>query len=116
MRLELTHEPLVNVKITTTPSTLTVYSDEDGNFEILEAIPMGDYSVMAELNGYVTEVKAFSISQHDQTVSIDFEMITDETLNRPPTTPELISPNIYQLIYPMIWYFNGAARIQIMIH
>src|SRR5690625_7200452 len=39
VRLELTHEPLVNVKITTTPSTLTVYSDEDGNFEILEAIP-----------------------------------------------------------------------------
>lgn len=92
VRLELTHEPLVNVKITTTPSTLTVYSDEDGNFEILEAIPMGDYSVMAELNGYVTEVKAFSITQYDQTVSIDFEMITDETLNRPPSTPELISP------------------------
>src|SRR5690625_5574027 len=41
VRLELTHEPLVKVKITTTPSTLTVYSDEDGNFKILEAVPMG---------------------------------------------------------------------------
>lgn len=92
VRLELTNEPLVNVKITTIPSTLTVYSDEDGNFEILEAIPIGDYSVRAELSGYVTEVKAISITQYDQTVSIDFEMITDETLNRPPTTPELISP------------------------
>lgn len=92
VRLQFTNEPLENVKITTTPSTLTVYSDENGNFEILESIPLGDYSVKAELNGYVTEVKAISITQFDQTVSVDFEMITDETLNQPPTTPILISP------------------------
>ncbi|MBA5629741.1 carboxypeptidase regulatory-like domain-containing protein [Moheibacter lacus] len=92
VRLDLTNEPLANVKITTTPSTLTVYSDEEGNFEILESIPLGDYSVKAELNGYVTEVEAVSITDIDQTVTIVFEMITDETLNQPPTTPELLSP------------------------
>lgn len=92
VRLQFTNEPLENVKITTTPSTLTVYSDENGNFEILESIPLGDYSVKAELNGYVTEVKSISITQYDQIVSVDFEMITDETLNQPPTTPILISP------------------------
>lgn len=93
VRLELTHEPLVNVKITTTPSTRTVYTDEDGNFEIFEALPIGDYSVKAELSGYLTEVKAISLSQFDQVVSIDFQMVNDETLNRPPTTPILISPS-----------------------
>lgn len=92
VRLELTHEPLANVKITTTPSTLTVYSDEEGNFEILESVPMGDYSVKAELNGYVTEVEAVSIVNANQTVSIVFEMIVDESLNTPPEKPELISP------------------------
>ncbi len=92
VRLELTNEPLANVKITTNPSTQTVYSDEEGNFEILNAIPLGDYSVKAELNGYVTEVEPITISDFEQTVTIVFEMITDETLNQPPTTPELISP------------------------
>lgn len=92
VRMQLTNEPLANVKITTTPSTLTVYSDEEGNFEILESIPIGDYSVKAELNDYVTEIKSISITQYDQTVSVGFEMITDETLNMPPTTPILISP------------------------
>lgn len=91
-RLDLSNEPLANVKITTTPSTLTVYSDEEGNFEIFESLPVGDYSVRAELDGYVTEVEAISITQFDQTVSIVFEMVTDETLNQPPTAPELISP------------------------
>ena len=51
VRLELTNEPLANVKITTNPSTQTVYTDEEGNFEILNSIPVGDYSVKAELNG-----------------------------------------------------------------
>ena len=92
VRLDLTNEPLANVKITTTPSTLTVFSDEEGNFEIVESMPMGDYSVKAELNGYVTEVEPVSITDIDQTVTIVFEMITDETLNQPPTTPVLISP------------------------
>jgi len=92
VRLELTNEPLANVKITTTPSTQTVFSDEEGNFEILESIPIGDYSVKAELNGYVTEVDAISITESEQIVTIVFEMITDETLNQPPTTPQLISP------------------------
>ncbi|NLN32627.1 MAG: hypothetical protein GX159_03410 [Flavobacteriaceae bacterium] len=92
VRLELTNEPLANVKITTTPSTQTVYSDEEGYFEILESIPIGDYSVKAELNGYVTEVDAISITELDQIVTIVFEMITDETLNQPPTAPQLIAP------------------------
>lgn len=92
VRLHLTNEPLQNVKITTSPSTLTVFTDEEGNFEIFESLPVGDYSVRAELEGYVTEVKPINITQVDQTVSLVFEMVTDETLNQPPTTPLLISP------------------------
>lgn len=92
VRMALTNEPLENVKITTTPSTRTVYSTEDGRFEILESIPMGDYTVKAELSGYVTEVKAVTIKQLDQIVTIDFEMVTDESLNQPPSIPQLLSP------------------------
>lgn len=92
VRTELDFEPLENVKITTTPPTLTIYTNAQGEFEIHESIPMGDYSVKAELRGYVTEVKPLTISAIEQIVSIDFEMVTDESLNAPPTTPELLTP------------------------
>lgn len=92
VRIDLTNEPLENVKITTTPSTLTVYTDENGNFEILNAVPIGDYTVKAELDGYLTEIEAVNLSQYDQAVTVVIEMVTDETLNTPPTTPILVSP------------------------
>lgn len=93
VRTEFENEPLKNVKITTTPSTLTVYTNENGNYEIAESLPIGDYTVKAELKGYVTEIDAISITALDQVVSVDFEMITDESLNGPPTTPKLITPD-----------------------
>lgn len=92
VRIDLTNEPLENVKITTTPSTLTVYTDENGEFEISGEVPIGDYTVKAELDGYLTEVEAVNLTQYNQTITVVIEMVTDETLNTPPTTPILISP------------------------
>lgn len=92
VRVDLTNEPLENVKISTTPSTLTVYTDENGEFEISQEVPIGDYTVKAELDGYITEVEAVNLTQYNQTVTVVIEMVTDETLNTPPTTPILISP------------------------
>ncbi len=92
VRMERTNEPLENVKITTAPSTETVYSDQDGNFEILESIPIGEYSVKAEKKGYVTEFEAIEIQEYGQLVTLAIEMVTDEMLNAPPQTPELIAP------------------------
>ena len=34
VRMETSNEPMKNVKITTTPASLTVFTDEEGNFEI----------------------------------------------------------------------------------
>ncbi|MET3732764.1 carboxypeptidase regulatory-like domain-containing protein [Moheibacter stercoris] len=92
VRIDLTNEPLENVKITTTPSTLTVYTDENGEFEISGEVPLGDYTIKAELDGYLTEVEAVNLTQYNQTITVVIEMVTDETLNTPPTTPILISP------------------------
>src|SRR5690606_37994608 len=112
VRLELTNEPLENVKITTTPSTQTVYTDEDGNFIIDQSIPVGEYSARAELDGYVTELEPFTISITEQTVSIVFEMIKDETLNSPPSPPTLISPENLAVNQPndvvLEWESNDA--------
>src|SRR5699024_9597787 len=80
-------------KITTSPSTETVYSNEEGEFEIEETIPIGEYSVKAEKSGYVTEHKSIEIQNYQQVVTLVFEMVTDKDLNAPPSVPELLSPD-----------------------
>lgn len=92
VRLEASNEPLKNVKISTTPGTSTVFTDENGNFAINGTLPLGTFSVRAELKGYVTEYQSVTISEYEQKVQVVFEMITDESLNTPPTIPVLVSP------------------------
>lgn len=86
-----TNEPIENAKIFTTPSTQTVFSNKDGLFEIGD-IPIGNYSVKAELNGYLASFQAVNIQGENQTVTIVFEMDDDDSLNSPPTAPVLLSP------------------------
>ena len=86
-----TNEPIANAKIYTTPSTHTVFSDKDGMFEIAD-LPIGNYSVKAELSGYLTTFQAVNIQNENQLVTVVFEMDDDDSLNSPPTTPQLLSP------------------------
>jgi TolB protein len=86
-----TNEPIANVKVFTTPSTQTTFSDKDGMFEIKD-IPAGNYSVKAELSGYVSSFQAVNIQNQNQVVTIVFEMDDDDSLNSPPTAPQLLSP------------------------
>lgn len=86
-----TNEPIPNAKLLTTPSTQTVFSDKDGLFEI-KNIPVGNYSVKAELSGYIANFQAVNIQGENQTVTVVFEMSDDDSLNSPPTAPVLLSP------------------------
>ncbi|MBD8018185.1 carboxypeptidase-like regulatory domain-containing protein [Kaistella pullorum] len=86
-----TNQPLKNVKIYTAPSTQTVFTKDDGSFEIAE-IPVGEYSLRAELSGYVTTLQGISIKNGGQNVSVVLEMSDDESLNSPPSAPVLLSP------------------------
>ncbi|MFZ4930980.1 carboxypeptidase-like regulatory domain-containing protein [Chryseobacterium sp. Mn2064] len=83
--------PLANVKIFTTPTTQTVFSAADGSFEI-PSMPIGNYSVKAELSGYITNFQAVNIQNQNQVVTVVFEMSDDTSLNSPPTAPQLLSP------------------------
>ena len=85
------NEPLTNVKVTTKPSSQTVFTDSDGSF-ILEEVPSGSYSVKAELKGYLTTFESVSIQQSEQKVNVVIEMNDDESLNSPPSVPQLLSP------------------------
>ncbi|QQT25532.1 carboxypeptidase regulatory-like domain-containing protein [Sphingobacterium spiritivorum] len=86
-----TNEPLAKVKITTAPTTQTVFSSADGTFEIPD-MPLGDYAVKAELSGFIMEIKGANLITSDQSVSLVFEMKDDKSLNSPPTVPQLLSP------------------------
>ncbi|AZA53635.1 carboxypeptidase-like regulatory domain-containing protein [Chryseobacterium sp. G0201] len=86
-----TNEPIANVKIFTAPTTQTVFSGTDGSFEIA-SMPVGNYSVKAELSGYLTNFQAVNVQNQNQVVTVVFEMDDDESLNSPPTTPVLLSP------------------------
>ena len=86
-----TNAPLANVKITTSPSTNTVFTGTDGTFEITE-VPVGDYSVKAESSGYLNNFQSANLKNSGQVVNIVFEMEDDESLNTAPSIPELINP------------------------
>lgn len=86
-----TNEPLANVKIFTNPTTNTVFSAADGTFEIKE-MPVGNYSVKAELSGYLTNFLSVNVQNQNQIVTAVFELEDDESLNSAPSIPILTSP------------------------
>ena len=79
-----------NVRISTNPASSTVFTDEEGRFTI-EPIDEDDYSVQAELDGYVTAFEAVVVSAN-QTSTVAFELVISKTDNIPPKAPELIQP------------------------
>ena len=87
---EATNEPIENVKITTTPASTTVFTDENGAF-VIDAIANDDYSVKAELEGYVTAFEAANIIV-GETSNVVFELITSEANNKSPLAPNLLTP------------------------
>ena len=88
---EGTNVPLENVKISTNPNSSTVFTDEDGAFT-LEEIPVDQYSVQAELEGYITSFEAAEITASGAIINVVFELQVETANNRPPETPILIAP------------------------
>ncbi|MDQ0475820.1 carboxypeptidase-like regulatory domain-containing protein [Chryseobacterium sp. MDT2-18] len=82
--------PLSNVKIYTSPTTQTVFTKTDGTF-ILDNVPLGDYSLKAELTGYLSTFQGVNVKTQDG-ISVVFEMSDDNSLNSPPSVPILLTP------------------------
>lgn len=85
-----TNEPLANVKIETTPVSNTVFTNETGDF-IIEDVIEGEYSVQAQLDGYITAFEASRVVA-GQTNNVVFELEVSTANNRPPSIPDLVSP------------------------
>ncbi|WP_055435849.1 carboxypeptidase-like regulatory domain-containing protein [Lacinutrix algicola] len=85
-----TNSPLENVKISTNPSSSTVFSDEDGNF-VLNDVEAQTYSVQAELGGYVTSFESSTVLE-DVASTVAFELITSNANNQSPLIPNIVFP------------------------
>ncbi len=83
-------DPIENTKVTISPSNNTVFSDANGDF-IFENIEAGEYSVNATKEGYLTSFESATVTA-DIDVNVIFEMDDETVLNRPPSTPELVTP------------------------
>jgi hypothetical protein len=84
-------EPIANSKVSISPSNNTVFSDEDGYFTF-EEIPVGEYSIQAEKEGFLAGYEPTSL-EAGATVNIIFELEDSDALNKPPSAPNLLSPN-----------------------
>jgi len=84
------NSPIENVKISTTPASSTVFTDINGDFIIID-IASGQYSVQAEKDSYLSSFEAANITD-GVTSNVVFELEISTANNRPPTEPELISP------------------------
>ncbi|WP_026450637.1 carboxypeptidase regulatory-like domain-containing protein [Aequorivita capsosiphonis] len=104
---KISGESLDNVKITTNPASTTVFTDTSGTFKI-DRIPVDDYSVQAELTGYSAGFEAVSVSENN-TSTVSFELSIANTKNKPPTTPELVSPADGEVELPLEVTFTWEA-------
>ncbi|WP_188375065.1 carboxypeptidase regulatory-like domain-containing protein [Winogradskyella haliclonae] len=85
-----TNLPLENVKISTNPNFSTVFTDAEGKF-IIEEIPVNQYSVQAELDGFLAAFEGVEITANSS-VNVVFELNIETANNRPPNTPVLVTP------------------------
>ena len=83
-------DPIENAKITLSPSNNTVFSDADGYFTFTDT-EAGDYSVSATKEGYLTTFEPATVTAGLE-VNVIFEMEDETALNRPPSTPILVTP------------------------
>jgi len=82
--------PLGNVKITSNPSSNTVFTAENGNF-IITNVLVGEYSFQADIDDYTTQFKPVTVIDGVDT-NVVFELELANSNNDAPLAPELIFP------------------------
>ncbi|PCH99403.1 MAG: hypothetical protein COB81_11275 [Flavobacteriaceae bacterium] len=87
---DLTFLPVENAKITVSSINTTGFSDAEGNF-VFEEVSVGDYSVSAKKDGFVTQFEPATVTINS-TTNVVFELLVETALNSPPSTPTLLSP------------------------
>lgn len=85
-----TFEPLENARISTSPTTSTIFSDKDGYF-VFDKVAIGKYSFQAQKDGYTAKFEPVEVTLNN-TTQIVFEMQVSTANNKPAEIPILTSP------------------------
>jgi Tol biopolymer transport system component len=104
------NNPLGNVKVTTNPSSNTVFTDEEGNFTIT-TISIGDYSVQAEKDDFQTAFEPVNIL-NGKTSNVIFELDSMSVSNMRPLIPSLLFPedNKRNVRSPVVFAWSSSAN------
>ncbi|WP_246124347.1 carboxypeptidase-like regulatory domain-containing protein [Bizionia gelidisalsuginis] len=102
-----TNAPLENVKVSTNPVSSTVFTDEEGNFMIENAV-VNTYAVQAELAGYVTAFESVAVLENTVAV-VAFELALSNANNQPPSVPVLVFPEDLQTDVPFEVQFTWES-------
>ncbi|WP_375253428.1 carboxypeptidase-like regulatory domain-containing protein, partial [Dokdonia donghaensis] len=82
--------PQANVKISTNPPSNTVFTGEDGSFDLGEVV-VGDYSVQAEKSDFITAFEPATVTE-GTTTNVIFELQPETANNVAPSIPILVTP------------------------
>lgn len=82
--------PIENVKILSSPTSSTVFTDADGKFTVSN-VKTGEYSFQAQKDGFIAKFEATTVTANN-TSEVVFELKTATANNKPPTVPVLVSP------------------------
>lgn len=102
-----TNTPLENVRISTSPVTSTVFTDAEGNF-VIENVAAGEYSVGARLDGYLARYEPATVIAN-ASVNVIFDMEISTANNRPPSTPELLTPEENEVLQSVEVVFKWSS-------
>lgn len=85
-----TFEPLENVKIFSSPTSSTVFTDAEGKF-VINNIKVGEYSLQAQKEGYLAKFESVTVNENLASEVI-FEMAQNSGPNSAPTIPTVVAP------------------------
>ena len=99
--------PLANVRISTSPVSSTVFTDSSGTF-IIENILVGEYSVEARIEGYIADFEPATINGN-VTSNVVFELDPSTANNRPPSAPDLLTPEDGEILQSIEAMFSWTS-------
>lgn len=85
-----TYEGIENARVSSSPTSSTVFSDKDGYF-VIEKVPMGKYSFQAQKDGFTARFEPATVEK-DLTAQLIFELEVSTANNKPPEIPVLTAP------------------------
>ncbi|MFC0777914.1 carboxypeptidase regulatory-like domain-containing protein [Flavobacterium sp. HJSW_4] len=79
-----------NARVSSNPTTSTVYTDKDGYFTI-ENVPAGKYAFQAQKDGFIARFVPATIANGVE-IEVIFELEVSTATNKPPEIPVLTAP------------------------